>query len=110
MIFFTAKEAKVLFFLSQSKVCKKCVNLYFYLTFYFSKNLQPDLSGALFYWWLSLSKPAIKKAGAEGGIVCPNHYFIHRNHLLRRLFLQFFYVGPGNVLRTKCKLGAINRA
>ena len=63
------------------------------------------------------TKPAIKKAGAlrqaqdkSGGNVCPNNYFTHRNHLLRHLFLQFFYVGPGNVLRTKCKLGAINRA
>ncbi len=26
-------------------------------------DLQPGLSGALFNWWLSLSKPAIKKAG-----------------------------------------------
>ena len=35
-------------------------------------GLQPDLNGALFYWWLSLSKPPIKKAGVEGGNVCPN--------------------------------------
>ena len=26
-------------------------------------NLQPGLNGALFYWWQSLSKPTIKKAG-----------------------------------------------
>jgi len=43
-------------------------------TFQFITNLQPDLSGALFYWWLSLSKPAIKKAGAEGGNVSPKNY------------------------------------
>ena len=76
----------------------------------FSENLQPDLSGALFYWWLSLSKPAIKKAGTEGGNVCQNNYFIHRNHLLHLLFLEYFYVDLENVLRTKCKLRAINRA
>ncbi|WP_164467044.1 hypothetical protein [Kaistella daneshvariae] len=34
------------------------------------RNLQPDLNGALFNWWLSLSKPPIKKAGVEGGNVC----------------------------------------
>ena len=37
-----------------------------------SEILQPDLNGALFYWWLSLPKRPIKKAGVEGGNVCPN--------------------------------------
>ena len=75
----------------------------------FADNLQPDLSGALFYWWLSLSKPAIKKAGAEGGNVCPKKTTRY-NHLLRLLFLEYFYVCLGNVLRTKYRLRAINRA
>ena len=29
-------------------------------------NLRPDLNGALFIWWLSLSKLPNKKAGVEG--------------------------------------------
>lgn len=36
-----------------------------------SGNLRPDLNGALFIWWLSLSKLPNKKAGVEGGLRRP---------------------------------------
>ncbi|WP_312818424.1 hypothetical protein [Kaistella carnis] len=50
------------------------VNLSFKNNSYFMLSLQPDLNGALFNWGLRLSKSPIKKAGVEGGIVCPNTY------------------------------------